>query len=345
MAMVRLTFFVRDDVLERYDALVYRSGVNRSHLLREALDVGLPGVRAALPGLRARYGEGRTVRRPRAMDPVDAAERADAARLRLERPARARGSHAAASAAGYRLGGPARGARRIVRAERARAGTGRAARPGRRSRARRFGFLRRAWFRPACALEVTDASSRGSAAACAGVGRTIVDPHWEPVAEEGALHGDAAAHARSARLGAARVAGVAASHGSASRAAPRWREHGPRAVTWWSTSRDSSTPSRRAADGVPVSVSAIGTRSTSGIVRGGRYPISGCTSPGAALRSCSRAGDLGRSAIGARRWLVAVAASIVVPTRWDGAAARISEPAASPRARCRGCGTSNTRES
>ena len=84
MAMVRLTFFVRDDVIERYDALVYRSGVNRSHLLRE-VDVGLPGVRAALPGLRARYGEGRTVRRPRAMDPVDAAERADAAHLRIER--------------------------------------------------------------------------------------------------------------------------------------------------------------------------------------------------------------------------------------------------------------------
>lgn len=85
MAMVRLTFFVPSDVLERYDALVYRSGVNRSHLLREALEVGLPGVRAALPGLRARYGEGRTVRRRRAMDPVDAAERADAAHLRIER--------------------------------------------------------------------------------------------------------------------------------------------------------------------------------------------------------------------------------------------------------------------
>ena len=85
MAMVSLTFFVRDDVIERYDALVYRSGVNRSHLLREALDVGLPGVRAALPGLRARYGEGRTVRRRRPMDPVDAAERADAAHLRIER--------------------------------------------------------------------------------------------------------------------------------------------------------------------------------------------------------------------------------------------------------------------
>ena len=63
MAMVRLTFFVPSDVLERYDALVYRSGVNRSHLLREALEQGLAGVRAALPGLRARYGEGRTVRR------------------------------------------------------------------------------------------------------------------------------------------------------------------------------------------------------------------------------------------------------------------------------------------
>ena len=85
MAMVRLTFFVRDDVLERYDALVYRSGVNRSHLLREALEHGLPGVRAALPGLRARYHEGRTVRRCRAMDPVDAAERADVAHLRIER--------------------------------------------------------------------------------------------------------------------------------------------------------------------------------------------------------------------------------------------------------------------
>lgn len=85
MAMVRLTFFVRDDVLERYDALVYRSGVNRSHLLREALEHGLAGVRAALPGLRARYGAGRTVRRRRALDPVDAAERADAAHLRLER--------------------------------------------------------------------------------------------------------------------------------------------------------------------------------------------------------------------------------------------------------------------
>ena len=67
MAMIRLTFFVPTDVLERYDALVYRSGVKRSQLLREALEHGLPGVRAALPGLRARYGEGRTVRRPRAM--------------------------------------------------------------------------------------------------------------------------------------------------------------------------------------------------------------------------------------------------------------------------------------
>ena len=85
MAMVRLTFFVPSDVLERYDALVYRSGVNRSHLLREALEQGLAGVRAALPGLRARYGEGRTVRRRRALDPVDAAERADAAHLRIER--------------------------------------------------------------------------------------------------------------------------------------------------------------------------------------------------------------------------------------------------------------------
>lgn len=86
MAMVSLTFFVRDDVLERYNALVYRSGVNRSHLCcARPSRVGLPGVRAALPGLRARYGEGRTVRRPRAMDPVDAAERADAAHLRIER--------------------------------------------------------------------------------------------------------------------------------------------------------------------------------------------------------------------------------------------------------------------
>ena len=72
-------------MLERYDALVYRSGVNRSHLLREAREHGLAGVRAALPGSRARYGEGRTVRRRRVLDPVDAAERADAAHLRIER--------------------------------------------------------------------------------------------------------------------------------------------------------------------------------------------------------------------------------------------------------------------
>ena len=64
-------------------------------------------------------------------------------------------------------------------------------------------------------------------------------------------------------------------------------------MTWRSTSRDSSTPSRRAADGVLVSVSAIGIRSTRGIARGGRYRISRCHLPGTALRSGSRAADLG----------------------------------------------------
>ena len=85
MAMVRLTFFVPNDVLERYDALVYRSGVKRSHLLREALEHGLAGVRAALPRLRARYADDRTVRRRRALGAVDAADRADAANLGIER--------------------------------------------------------------------------------------------------------------------------------------------------------------------------------------------------------------------------------------------------------------------
>lgn len=85
MAMVRLTFFVPSDVLERYDALVYRSGVKRSYLLREALEHGLAGVRAALPRLRARYADDRMVRRRRALGPVDDADRADAANLGIER--------------------------------------------------------------------------------------------------------------------------------------------------------------------------------------------------------------------------------------------------------------------
>ena len=123
---------------------------------------------------------------------------------------------------------------------------------------------------------------------------------------EGALHGDAVAHARisSSRSCACRGRGCFAwrciagcrrwsticgggsawdfgrrhrtrgvrrrVRGAVRGAAPRWREHGPRGVTWRSTSRDSSTPSRRAADGVPVPVSAIGIRSTRGIARGGR---------------------------------------------------------------------------
>ena len=85
MAMVRLTFFVPSDVLERYDALVYRSGVKRSQLLREALEHGLAGVRAALPRLRARYGDDRRSRRRGSVGAVDAGERADAANLEIER--------------------------------------------------------------------------------------------------------------------------------------------------------------------------------------------------------------------------------------------------------------------
>ena len=85
MAMIRLTFFVPSDVLERYDALVYRSGVKRSQLLREALEHGLAGVRAALPRLRARYGDGRSARRRGAVGAVDSSERADAANLDIER--------------------------------------------------------------------------------------------------------------------------------------------------------------------------------------------------------------------------------------------------------------------
>ena len=54
MPMVRLAFFVPHDLLERYDVLVYRRGVKRSHLLRAALELGLVEVRAALPRLRAR---------------------------------------------------------------------------------------------------------------------------------------------------------------------------------------------------------------------------------------------------------------------------------------------------
>ena len=122
-------------------------------------------------------------------------------------------------------------------------------------------------------------------------------------------------------------------------ATPRWREHGPRGVTWRSTSRDSSTPSRRAAEGVRCRSVRSGSvrRAESREAVGIRFLPA--TSPGAALRSGSRAGDLGRSAIRARRWLVAVTASMVVPTRWDRAATRISEPRfASRRARCRGAG-------
>ena len=63
------------------------------------------------------------------------------------------------------------------------------------------------------------------------------------------------------------------------------------------------------------------------------------------MRSGSRAGALGRSAIRARRWLVAVAASMVVPTRWGRAATRISEPACIAARTMSRCGTSNTRES
>ena len=85
MAMIRLTFFVPSDVLERYDALVYRSGVKRSQLLREALEHGLAGVRAALPRLRARYGDGRSARRRNVVGAVDTGERADAANLDIER--------------------------------------------------------------------------------------------------------------------------------------------------------------------------------------------------------------------------------------------------------------------
>ena len=85
MAMIRLTFFVPSDVLERYDALVYRSGVKRSQLLREALEHGLAGVRAALPRLRARYGDDRRSRRRGSVGAVDAGERADAANLEVER--------------------------------------------------------------------------------------------------------------------------------------------------------------------------------------------------------------------------------------------------------------------
>ena len=62
------------------------------------------------------------------------------------------------------------------------------------------------------------------------------------------------------------------------------------------------------------------------------------------MRSGSRAGDLGRSAIRARRWLVAVAASMVVPARWGRAATRTGEPACIAARAMSPCGTSNTRE-
>ena len=54
-------------------------------LLREALEHGLAGVRAALPRLRARYGDDRRPRRRGSVGTVDAGERADAANLEIER--------------------------------------------------------------------------------------------------------------------------------------------------------------------------------------------------------------------------------------------------------------------
>ena len=139
MAMIRLTFFVPSDVLERYDALVYRSGVRRSQLLREALEHGLAGVRAALPRLRARYGDGRSARRRNVVGAVDSSERADAANLDIERRLvrvgrMLVGREPDISAAQLRAALDA-----SVRPERAVARAGQGARPGRRSRARRFG--------------------------------------------------------------------------------------------------------------------------------------------------------------------------------------------------------------
>lgn len=50
MAMIRLTFFVPTDVLERYDALVYRSGVKRSQsVARGARARALRRARGAAP--------------------------------------------------------------------------------------------------------------------------------------------------------------------------------------------------------------------------------------------------------------------------------------------------------
>ena len=72
---------------------------------------------------------------------------------------------------------------------------------------------------------------------------------------------------------------------------------------------------------------------------------------GSAARAAGRclgggsASDLGRSAIRARRWLVAVAASIVVPTRWDRATARDQRTGCIAARAMPRCGTSNTRES
>ena len=85
MPMVRLAFFIPHELLERYDVLVYRSGVRRSHLLRAAVELGLPEVRAALPRLRARYGDGRRVRGHDSLGGVSAAERADIAGVAIER--------------------------------------------------------------------------------------------------------------------------------------------------------------------------------------------------------------------------------------------------------------------
>ena len=54
-------------------------------MLREALEQGLAGVRAALPRLRARYGDGRRVRGCHSLGSVSAVERADIAGVAIER--------------------------------------------------------------------------------------------------------------------------------------------------------------------------------------------------------------------------------------------------------------------
>ena len=191
-----------------------------------------PGVRAALPGLRARYGEGRTVRRRRAMDPVDAAERADAAHLRIER----------------RL---LRVARMLLRRrpdigwEDLRAALDESCAPNELGHARdelldrvvarvhgRFGFGCRAWFRPACALEVTDASARGLAAAFAG--RRPVAARRAVLAIVGGLSSSVVHTTRGVRR---RIRGC-----GPARRRSRWREHGSGAVTWRSTRAATRVP-------------------------------------------------------------------------------------------------------